>query len=186
MDVDLDFDGVGTKWGYAGWSAKGDANPCLNRNIQNHPMNINGHPFLQGIGTHSPSEIVFDLQGAVKHFSCKAGVDLGAGAEGSVIFVVSADKKKLFTSPLMTTQRDPVTIDLDVTGAKELSLYVDPAGQNNWDQADWADIHFLLAPGMQMTPVVKKHLKHPRYKLLHPTPAPTPSKSKIGKHRKSK
>jgi hypothetical protein len=149
MDVVLEFDGIKSKWGYCGWSTDRTVNPQVNVAINKKPMNINNHTYTRGIGTHAISEIVFDLQGKVKRFSCTIGINIDAGADGSAIFVVSADKKKLYTSPLMTTRHDPIPIDLDVTGAKELSLFVDPAGQNNWDQANWADIKFTYAPGME-------------------------------------
>ena len=54
-------------------------------------------PFYREVAPiHRPNR--FDLQGAVKHFSCKAGVDLGAGAEGC-IFVVSAIEKNRSPAP---------------------------------------------------------------------------------------
>jgi endo-alpha-N-acetylgalactosaminidase len=70
------------------------------------------------------------------------GVDEGGGGSASVIFIVQADGKQVFESPVMRTDSDPLPVDLDVSGVGELALILDPAGHPDWDQGNWLDPKF--------------------------------------------
>jgi hypothetical protein len=144
MTETFEFDGVKTKWGYSGWTKDGSANPNKDEGIYTgQALGINAVKFDSGIGTQAPSEIVFDLKGKVKNFSCKVGVDGGGNDVSSVIFKVYGDKKKLFQSPVMKVNTPALPIQLDVSGYQELDLKVDPVDPSGgWDQADWVDIKF--------------------------------------------
>jgi len=130
--------GIKTKRGFTGWGDR----PLKDLSITGAELKIKDKVYAQGIGTQAPSEIVLALDGKVKGFSCLAGVDVRAGDVGALSFIVLADDKKLFSSQVLKSSSDPVTISVDVTGAKELRLVVDPAGPNDWDQADWVNLKF--------------------------------------------
>jgi cytochrome c553 len=49
----------------------------IDRNVSGQPLKVGGTAFANGIGTHAPSVIVFDLPAGVTRFQCKAGVDNG-------------------------------------------------------------------------------------------------------------
>lgn len=109
-------------------------------------LNINKKIFKEGIGTQAPSVIVFELNGKVRRFSCQAGADIEGGGSNQLIFAVKADNKKVYQSPkVVRANEDPVSIDLNVAGVKELSLVVAAHGDDAWKQADWVDLHFTKA-----------------------------------------
>jgi len=132
------FDGIKATRGYTGWGE----HPMEGKGIMGGELNINGKTYKHGIGTQAPSVIVFDLSGRVKRFSCLAGADGGGGDSDQIFFAVKADNKKLFQSPVLKIHNDPVTIDVDVTGAKELKLIVASYGDDSWKQAIWANLKF--------------------------------------------
>jgi hypothetical protein len=143
MDITLKFDGIKSKWGYSGWATDGSANPNVNKSIQGTPFNIQGKKYEQGFGTHAPSEVVFDLGGKVEKFSCLVGPDTSGGTSDIIVFKVFGDSKKLFESPVLRAGVDPLPIDLNVSGVKELSLQVVVGGaEKGWGHADWLNIKF--------------------------------------------
>jgi hypothetical protein len=132
------IDGVSTLRGFSG---HGDA-PRLDKNILGNTLKVKGKGYEKGIGTAAASEIVFALDRKVSRFSCLVGVDEQAGGTGSVRFVVKADGKKIFESPVMRSDTDPLSIDLSLSGVKELALVLDPNGPLDSDFADWLDLKF--------------------------------------------
>jgi hypothetical protein len=141
--LDISFNGIKAVRGYTGWGEK----PLKNQGIMGGELNINGKTYERGIGTQAPSVIIFDLKGNVKKFSCLAGADNKGGNSDMIVFAVKADGKKLYQSPMMKIQDEPVSIDVDVTGAKELSLIVAPYGDDSWKQAIWANPKFTKISG---------------------------------------
>ncbi len=109
--------------------------------IAGTPLRIAGRVFTQGLGTHAPGEIIFDLTGKNhKTFKAVIGVDDGAEAAGSVAFTVYLDGKKAFDSGVMKHGDAAKEIRLDITGVRELKLVCTDGGdgvQGDW--ADWAD-----------------------------------------------
>lgn len=142
MSVTFEIDGIKAMRGYSGWSPHNDANPAKDRAISGNPLEVKGTLYQQGIGTHAPSEIVFDLEGKVKRFNCLAAVDQGAGSSGRVIFTVKADGKKLIKTPVLTCSDDPVSIDLNMEGVKDLSLICEGDKNNGWCHGDWLNLKF--------------------------------------------
>ena len=114
--------------------------PITDRSISNNKLTINGVPYSHGLGTHAPSEIVYNLERTHKKFSAKVGLDDGGGAPGSVIFKVVLDGKEAFNSGPMTYQKDAQEISLDLTGVKAMHLVTEMAtGSPQGDHADWVD-----------------------------------------------
>ncbi len=74
----------------SGWK---DVN--INKNVEGQPMVVNGQPVSEGIGTHAPSVIEFDLPAGTKKFSAKAALDKGGVGQGNgatVVFQVFTEK----------------------------------------------------------------------------------------------
>jgi hypothetical protein len=108
------------------------------------PLTLNGKVYTQGYGVHAGSELRFSLKGTngaqCTRFTVDVGVDDEVGARGSVIFKVLLDGEvKRATLPLTGTSPTQ-QIDIDITGAQELTLIADAAGNGiSYDHADWAD-----------------------------------------------
>jgi hypothetical protein len=139
--LDITINGIRAISGNTGWVAH--PIPFLNHNIVGGPLKIGKVTYPHGIGTHAPSTIVFNLAGQVKKFSCMAGADIGgSGGNDSIYFMVRGDGKKLYRSPKLTVQSPPVSIHLNVTGIKQLSLIENPTGDYHWCWGDWVNLQF--------------------------------------------
>jgi hypothetical protein len=145
MGITIEFDGIKSKWGYSGWAPDGSANPNVNKAIQGSDLIIRDTKYKQGIGTHAPSEVAFNLGGEVKKFSCLVGPDTAGGTADMIVFSVIGDGKKLYESPVLRGgDTNGVPVDVNVSGVKELKLKVVTGGaEAGWGHADWVNIKFV-------------------------------------------
>lgn len=102
----------------------------------------------KGIGTHSNSEIVYDLSGKdYSYFMAKVGVDqeVSGSSASSVIFQVYLDGEKVYDSGMMKSGDSEKDVFVETKGAKELKLVVNDGGNGNAaDHADFADAKLLV------------------------------------------
>jgi hypothetical protein len=113
-----------------------------NRSITETPMNIGGRPFRRGLGTHSVSRIVYELDGTYSRFQAHAGPQ--SGSHASIAFEVWVDGTKKWESGLMTSNEEAKTVDVDVRGARRLELVVSDGGNGIMaDHANWGDAKLL-------------------------------------------
>ena len=116
----------------------------INTNCTGKPITIEGEVFQRGVGTHAASEILYELEPRFRRFVAVCGLDDSAGANGSIRFHVLLDGKKVFESPVITSQVRRANLDIPVEGARQLGLLVDDAGDGiDFDHADWAEAGFL-------------------------------------------
>lgn len=117
----------------------------MDRAVSGKPLSIKGKRFQKGIGTHSVSEIEYDLKGIFNYFSAKVGIDDGNRSEkGSVEFIVYGDGKELWRSGIMKKSDGIKEINMDIGGVKKLLLKVEDGGDGiNYDHADWADARLV-------------------------------------------
>ena len=85
---------------------------AINKNASGGPLNVNGKPQTNGIGTHSNSLIHFELPTAYTKFTAKGALDLGGTSQGtgtSVVFAVYTEKPKSVggTNQAITGSHDP-------------------------------------------------------------------------------
>jgi hypothetical protein len=113
-----------------------------NRSVWEKPLIIGAKHFRRGVGTHANSEIVYNLDGKYSRFQAWAGPNMATF--GTMGFAVVVDGQERWKSGKMARGDAPQRVDVDVTGAKELRLLVDDAGDNIMgDHADWADAKLL-------------------------------------------
>ena len=127
------------------------------------PLSINGQKFVQGLGTHANSKLVYNLAGEYSTFSTWIGVDDEVGRKGEVRFLLQRDGQTVYTSPVMTGRDAARQVSVSVTGAKTLSLVVEPVGAISFDHADWGDPRVGKPSTPSTTPVddvVEHHLDH--------------------------
>jgi len=112
-------------------------------------MTIRGKTYAKGLGVHAASLVRFRLGKACARFTADIGIDDEVNGSGSAEFEVWADGKMLFDSgPTLLTGSSPVKhVDVDITGRRELRLFVGtgPNG-NGQDHSDWADAMVHCAP----------------------------------------
>lgn len=144
--TDLPLDGTSTN----GWGPyeKNQSNGEMNAN-DGHPLKIRGKAYAQGFGVHAPSSLVFKLNGKYKTFNSDVGIDDETNGDGSVVFQVWGDGKKLYDSGTLTGTSAVKTVNVDVTGVQVLKLVVvSPTSDYNNDHADWAN-PVLIMPAFQ-------------------------------------
>ena len=123
---------------------QGWGDPVQDKGIDGKPIQIDRKKYKRGIGTHAHSEIVYNIEGKdYQRFHAKVGSSDRSRA--SVSFELWLDGKKIYDSGGIYLG-DPVeTVDVDITGGKELKLIV-TTGQDHVydsDHACWADAYFV-------------------------------------------
>lgn len=94
--------------------------------------------YRKGIGTHALSKLAYDLDGKFSTFSTDYGIDTEAGPQGSAIFEIWGDSKRLFKSELMGRYDKPKHIKINVEDIKTLELITTDGGNGNTDDhTDW-------------------------------------------------
>lgn len=120
-------------------SVRQDWGKCqLNLAVSGKSLSIAHKSYKHGLGTHSQSEMVFQLGGACDRFHAMVGADDAGG--GSMAFEVWADGIKVFTSGVMKKGEPAKEVDVSVAGVKSLRLVVADGGTGIGSaHADWAD-----------------------------------------------
>lgn len=115
------------------------------------PLTVGGQTYAKGFGTHPgvtgkdhEALIGIALDGKYTAFLTDIGIDGESGKQGSVVFRVFVDGHEAFTSPVKRGGEVATSIRIDVTGAKQLKLVVNDAGDsNNQDHADWVGARLI-------------------------------------------
>lgn len=89
------------------------------------PLVLGGHRFERGLGVHSRTELVYQVDGAFESFVASIGIDDAVRPQGNVIFRVLGDERILFDSGIVTGQDAPQDIAVDIKGVEALTLLVD-------------------------------------------------------------
>ena len=114
----------------------------VDRTVLGGRLAAGGRVHARGLGVHAPSRMTWKLDGTWKHLRALVAVDDEAKrlpAPGSVVFRVLVDGVERFESRELHAGDAPVpTGTIDLAGAKELVLEVDPSdGSTVADRADW-------------------------------------------------
>jgi alpha-galactosidase len=117
--------------------------PRLDGDCCGGPISLMGTRYPKGIGVASPSQIEFYLGGNCTHLSAIVGIDDSARwttAGATATFSVLTDGRSVFESGLVT-QNITRPVELDLTGAKVLTLVVGDGGDGGYnDRTDWANL----------------------------------------------
>src|SRR5262249_47707153 len=101
----------------------------------------------------SINELIVDLKGQATRFVAMVGLDDAVRREGSVTVEVWVDNKNKFRSQVLKVGDPPALVDVDLTGAKFLELFIDDGGDtSNGDNADWGGGLIYLKPGATEKP----------------------------------
>ncbi len=151
-----------------GWST-----PQPNHSFSGSALTIAGQTYKYGIASHAEGLINLDLKGCAQRFQAMVGLDDdAAGHHGSVVFVVQADKKEIFRSPVMVSGTKAVKVDVSLKGVKKLALIIEDGGNGtDYDHADWVDA-FILYKGVKPQSVGAMPESKPY--ILTPAESPKP------------
>ena len=117
------------------------------RSAAGNPIKLNGKVSRKGIGVHSHCELSYDLAGKFRKFISEIGIDDEVDG-GNVEVKVLLDGKQVFPKTpeklLVSKKTGPVPVEIDVAGAKKLTLIVDFGEELHVnDHADWANARLL-------------------------------------------
>lgn len=122
--------------------------------VMHTPLQIGEKHYQRGLGTHANSEVLVRLEDPGTQFTAEVGVDNNydtAGQRGTVIFTVEVGKKEVLRSDLLRGGNEPVSVQVELAGAKEFVLKVLDGGDGiGWDQSDWADASVTLKDGRRV------------------------------------
>jgi hypothetical protein len=108
-------------------------------------LRLGGSTFDRGVGMHTESRLTYDLAGGYRRFEALVGLDdkTGKGGSARVRVLVDGRSKDVGNGPL-TPRNGPVTVRVDVTGAKELTLVAE-FGERGGVQGhvNWADARLV-------------------------------------------
>ncbi len=121
------------------------------------PLRIVGRQFQRGVH-FGAGKIEVRLTQPATSFEAVVGPDsnnddAGYGGRGSFVLAVKAKGTELYRSSQMREGVAGVPINVNLGGAKEVTLELTPVGERNpwddpaWDQADWAEARVTLADG---------------------------------------
>jgi outer membrane protein assembly factor BamB len=121
--------------------------------VDGGPITLGGMVYRHGVGTHSASDVSIDLKGSAVRFVAVVGVDDDRRGLGSVHFHVFVDGNPPIDTPIMRGGDHIQFLSVDLTGAKQLRLSVDDAGDGIAnDHADWAGAVLILKPDAKERP----------------------------------
>ena len=123
--------------------------PRFDTSFLDRPLVAGGERYLKGIGVISGTTLTFDLNGEFARFTSLVALDDSAGEEGDAVFEVLVDGEVRYTSETVRRLPEdgkPLRVpEIDVTGAKELSIRVTWVDDYVMDFADWLDPMLIRA-----------------------------------------
>ncbi len=119
------------------------------RSVLGSQLRAGGRLVAKGLGMHSPARITYDLPGEFRRFDAELAIDAETAGRGSVIFRVFVDDgsgawQERHSSPIVRGGAAPVSISVELAGAKRISLLVDYADRGDeLDHADWLNARLV-------------------------------------------
>lgn len=110
----------------------------VNKNVFGQPLRVNRTDYANGIGVHTKSTLVYELDGSFDTLTFRVALDDSASPHGQAKAAVVLDGKNLWTSDMLKPGLLSGEISLPVAGGKRLELHADPAthldvlGRLNW------------------------------------------------------
>ncbi len=125
---------------------KAETTPFFNRawpwrkdlSVWGNPLKAGGVTYERGIGTHSRTELTYDLAAQFATFLVELAIDDETKGAGSAVVSVTADGRALLAPTTVSGGEKPRRIKLDVTGVRQITLLVDfGKDQDSGDHLDW-------------------------------------------------
>ena len=126
------------------------------QSVDGNPLTLSGKVYERGFGTHPESAVAFTADGGVLAFDALVGLDddaakaCAASSTPAAQFLVWADGRIVWSSGQVVAGQKPVSVHVDLRGAKEIIL--ETRGGHAWTawtaaNGDWADARFTCEPG---------------------------------------
>jgi hypothetical protein len=125
---------LGVSWPYA-----------KDAGVSGRPIVLAGSTYDKGLGTHSECLLTYDLGGKYRRFEAWVGLDGQVGRRGRAFVRVLVDGEERGQGGRERTAQDPpLSLRVDVRGARELTLVVGFARFGDVQaHVDWADARLI-------------------------------------------
>ncbi len=133
------------------------------KNYSGNTLSINGKNFDRGLGAQSPCILAFLLNAQATHFSALIGADDLGNKDIPLTFYVLGDGKVLFESKEMKIGDEPVSINVDLKGIRQLGLLVtDKVGgvNNKRTYCNWVNAQVEMIGGNMPKHVINASEKY--------------------------
>lgn len=118
-----------------GW---GETRPRVSTN--GNPLRMAGQEFPKGFGTHAHGELAIKIGGHDVRLCATVGIDDETEGKGTAVVEVLADRRSVYTSPILRGGEQPVRIDITLEHVDTLYLVTHDAGDGiDMDHVDWAE-----------------------------------------------
>ena len=118
----------------------------IDGSVAGRALRLAGAVYDKGLGMHSACRVTYALPTGCQRFEARVGLDDQTGRRGSVGVRVLVDGKErdLGLKTDLTRRNSPLTVRVDLAGAKELTLVVDfGAGGDVGDHVNWVDARIV-------------------------------------------
>lgn len=113
----------------------------MDRTVSGGALRVGGTRRPRGIGVHAPSRSTWALDGSFGTLRGSVALDdevMRLATRGSCVFRVLLDGREAFASPVVRAGDPALAFKVELTGAKELALVVEPTEDGfAGDRADW-------------------------------------------------
>ncbi len=148
--------------------------PMVNKSIMGTPLQVAGKTFERGIGTHSISRFLLNLEGKAESFSGFIGADDRNDYDSDMEFRLIADQKEIWSSGIMRKGMPAKAFHIDLSGVQKLALIVAEAGDGiMYDHADWLEAKFETTGNITPERVMPVNIQKEKY-ILTPRPGDHP------------
>ena len=114
------------------------------QSLDGGPLQLGKGTYQRGISLHSRTRLTYPLDRNYESFRSLIGLDPVHGRLGDVAVTVRADGKTLFHVDHLTRDDSPIDVDLDVSGANQLTIEVDfGGGQDVQDRVHFANARLV-------------------------------------------
>ncbi|HZZ27723.1 MAG TPA: NPCBM/NEW2 domain-containing protein [Pirellulales bacterium] len=111
--------------------------PRRDEGREHQPLRLEGKTCSKGLALYSRTALEYRVPAGMKQFKATAGIDDSVREAGNVRLQISADGNQLFDQ-VLTGKDAPVDLELNVAGAKRLSILVDYG--DHFDAGDFLDL----------------------------------------------
>ncbi len=112
--------------------------PRNDQSLRSGPLELGGKTYKKGLALHSRTTMVYRLPGRFHRFKAMAGIDDRFRPRGNVRLVIRGDDQVLATLTVAGTDEQPQPIDVDLGGARRLTILADFG--DDLDVADHLDL----------------------------------------------
>jgi hypothetical protein len=103
----------------------------VNRNVLGQPLKVARKEYPRGLGVHTRSHLLYDLDGSFEKLKFRVAMDDSAAPQGTADVSILLDGKVIWEEkgikPMTTQGSEPKEIELPIKGGKQLELRADPA-----------------------------------------------------------